>query len=192
MRASRPSRAGWPSLGAVVVDADVLARQVLEPGTPGLAEVVREFGAAVLTEDGVLDRAALARAAFSSDDRRRALEAITHPRIAAATQQAFEQAAPDAVVVHDVPLLVERDLAARYDVVVVVDAPVEVRVRRLVEQRGMAEDDVRRRIAAQADDAARRAVADVWVDTDRPVADVLADVDRLWTERLLPAERATR
>ncbi|GMA85029.1 hypothetical protein GCM10025868_02790 [Angustibacter aerolatus] len=175
-----------------MVDADVLARQVLEPGTPGLAEVVREFGAAVLTEDGVLDRAALARAAFSSDDRRRALEAITHPRIAAATQQAFEQAAPDAVVVHDVPLLVERDLAARYDVVVVVDAPVEVRVRRLVEQRGMAEDDVRRRIAAQADDAARRAVADVWVDTDRPVADVLADVDRLWTERLLPAERATR
>jgi dephospho-CoA kinase len=118
--------------GATIVDADALAREVLAPGTEGLAAVTARFGAGVLRPDGSLDRAALARVAFADDDSRRALEAITHPRIADRTAELFAAAAEDAVVVHDVPLLVEKGMAARYQLVVVVDAPVEVRVGRLV------------------------------------------------------------
>jgi dephospho-CoA kinase len=171
--------------GATIVDADALAREVLAPGTEGLAAVTARFGADVLRPDGSLDRAALARVAFADDDSRRALEAITHPRIADRTAELFAAAAQDAVVVHDVPLLVEKGMAARYQLVVVVDAPVEVRVGRLV-RRGMSEADARARIAAQASEAERRAVADVWLDTDRPLAQVEAEVDALWINRLVP------
>ena len=172
--------------GATIVDADALAREVLAPGTEGLAAVTARFGAGVLRPDGSLDRAALARLAFADDESRRALEAITHPRIADRTAELFAAAAEDAVVVHDVPLLVEKGMAARYQLVVVVDAPVEVRVERLV-RRGMSEADARARIAAQASEAERRAVADVWLDTDRPLAEVEAEVDALWTDRLVPS-----
>ena len=171
--------------GATIVDADALAREVLAPGTEGLAAVTERFGADVLRPDGSLDRAALARVAFADDDSRRALEAITHPRIADRTAELFAAAAQDAVVVHDVPLLVEKGMAARYQLVVVVDAPVEVRVGRLV-RRGMSEADARARIAAQASEAERRAVADVWLDTDWPLAQVEAEVDALWINRLVP------
>lgn len=177
--------------GAVVVDADVLARGVLAPGTPGLAAVVEEFGPGVLTPDGALDRASLAAVAFSSPDRRRALEAITHPRIAARSHQLFGAAPPDAVVVHDVPLLVEKRMGANYHLVLVVDAPEDVRVARLVE-RGLTGADARARIAAQAGDAERRAAADVWLDNSGDQTALESHVDRLWDERLVPYEENVR
>ncbi|HEX8496175.1 MAG TPA: dephospho-CoA kinase, partial [Actinomycetales bacterium] len=164
--------------GAVVVDADALAREVLAPGTPGLAEVADRFGPGVLRADGTLDRAALARVAFADVPSRRDLEAITHPRIAARTTALFAAAADDAVVVHDVPLLVEKSMGDRYHLVVVVDAPVAERVRRLG-VRGMPPDDARARIAAQADEAARRAAADVWLVNDGDTAALDATVGRL-------------
>ncbi len=172
-------------LGAVVIDADALAREVLEPGSDGLRQVVAAFGEQVLRPDGSLDRAALAAVVFADPERRRELEAITHPRIAARTSERLAAAPADAVVVHDVPLLVEKALAPAYDLVVVVDAPVERRVERLV-GRGLAEADARARIAAQATRAEREAVADVWLDNDGSVADLVAAVDVLWRERLAP------
>jgi dephospho-CoA kinase len=170
-------------LGAMVIDADALAREVLEPGSEGLGEVVTAFGETVLRPDGSLDRAALAAVVFANPERRRELEAITHPRIAARTSELLAAAPDDAVVVHDVPLLVEKALAPAYDLVVVVDAPVERRVERLV-GRGLSEADARARIAAQATRAERQAVADVWLDNDGSVADLVAAVDVLWRERL--------
>ncbi len=177
--------------GAVIVDADVLAREVVAPGTPGLAAVVEEFGPGVLSADGSLDRAALAALAFADPERRRALEAITHPRIAARTRELFDAAPDDAVVVHDVPLLVEKRMGASYHLVLVVDAPEEVRVGRLV-GRGMAERDARARIASQGTDEERRAAADVWVDNTGDPPALENAVDRLWDERLVPFERNLR
>ncbi len=127
------------SSGAVVVDADQLARRVVEPGSPGLAEVVEAFGSGVLRADGTLDRPALARVAFADDASRRRLNAILHPRIAELTLRETAAAPPDAVVVHDVPLLVENGLAPNYQLVLVVTAPADERVRRLVVDRGLTE-----------------------------------------------------
>jgi dephospho-CoA kinase len=172
-------------LGAVVIDADTLAREVLEPGSDGLAEVVKTFGEGVLRADGSLDRAALAAVVFSDPQQRRALEAITHPRIAARTAELLAGAPADAGVVHDIPLLVEKAMAPAYDLVVVVDAPEEQRVRRLV-RRGLAEADARGRIAAQATRAERKAVADVWLENDGSADDLVTAVDTLWRERLAP------
>ena len=172
-------------LGAVVIDADALAREVLEPGSDGLRQVIAAFGEQVLRPDASLDRAALAAVVFADPERRRELEAITHPRIAARTSELLAAAPDGAVVVHDVPLLVEKALAPAYDLVVVVDAPVERRVERLV-GRGLTEADARARIAAQATRAEREAVADVWLENDGSVADLVAAVDELWRERLAP------
>ena len=171
--------------GAFVVDADVLAREVVAPGSEGLAAVVEEFGPEVLAPDGALDRTALAAVVFGDDGRRRALEAITHPLIAHRTGELVAAAPDDAVLVHDVPLLVEKRMGAGYHLVVVVDAPVEDRVRRLV-GRGMPEDDARRRIASQADDEQRRAAADVWLENAGTPQQLERAVDRLWDERLVP------
>jgi dephospho-CoA kinase len=178
--------------GATLIDADRIAREVVEPGTGGLAEVVAEFGSRVLTEDGALDRAALAALVFNDDAARGRLNSIVHPRIARRTAELIAAAADDAVVVHDVPLLVENGIAPAYHLVIVVDAPVEQRVRRLVAQRGMAEQDVRARIAAQAAEQARRAVADVWLDNAGTPDEVLAEVDALWADRLVPYEANVR
>lgn len=169
--------------GAVVVDADALAREVVEPGTPGLAAVVAEFGDGILRDDGSLDRPALAAIVFADADRRRALEAIVHPLVGRRSQELLEAAPADAVVVYDVPLLAESADLGRiegFDRVVVVTAPVETRVRRLV-SRGLAEDDARARIAAQADDSARLAIADLVVDNSGGLDDLDAEVDRLWS-----------
>lgn len=171
--------------GAVVVDADALAREVVAPGTPGLAAVAAAFGDEVLAPDGSLDRAALAGVVFGDEGRRRALEAITHPLIARRTGELVAAAPADGVLVHDVPLLVEKRMAPGYHLVVVVDAPVEDRVRRLV-GRGLPEDDARRRIASQATDDDRRAVADAWVDNTGSADDLDRAADRLWDERLAP------
>lgn len=178
-------------LGAVVVDADVLAREVLAPGTAGRSAVVAEFGADVLSADGDLDRAALARVAFGSDASRRALEAITHPRIAERTCELFDAAPSDAVVVHDVPLLVEKAMGAAYHLVIVVDAPVPLRVDRLVE-RGLSGQDARARIATQASNEQRRAAADVWLENTGSVQGLSAAVEELWAQRLVPFERNLR
>ncbi|WP_344868476.1 dephospho-CoA kinase [Amycolatopsis ultiminotia] len=178
--------------GAVVVDSDRIAREVVEPGTPGLATLVAAFGTEVLAGDGSLDRQALAARAFAGEESRRRLNGILHPLIGQRTAELMSAAAEDAVLVHDVPLLVENDLAPAYHLVVVVDAPVEVRVRRLVEARGMTEDDARARIRAQAAEEQRRAVADVWLDNGGREDVVLAEVDALWADRLVPFEANLR
>jgi dephospho-CoA kinase len=181
--------------GAVVIDADQVAREVVEPGTPGLAAVVAEFGAGVLAADGTLNRAAVAERVFADPAARGKLNAIVHPLVGARTQELTERAlaeAEDAIVVHDVPLLVENGLAAQYHLAVVVDAPVEQRVSRLVHSRGMPEADARARIAAQATEAQRRAVADLWLDNSGGPDQILAVADALWADRLAPFEANVR
>jgi dephospho-CoA kinase len=172
--------------GAVVVDADRIAREVLEPGTPGLASVVTEFGSTVLTPDGALDRAALAAIVFSDDDARRRLDALVHPLVRRRSAELVAAAPPDAVVVNDVPLLVETGQAGSYDLVLVVEADVETRVARLI-GRGLTEADARARIAAQATDEQRRAVADVVLDNAGTPEQLAAQVERFWVERVASA-----
>lgn len=170
-------------LGAVVVDADALAREAVAPGTAGLDAVVEAFGAEVLASDGALDRGALARLVFGDDERRRALEAIVHPvvrRLSAEREAAAATADPGAVVVHDIPLLVETGQADTFHLVVVVHAPALLRVERLVRLRGMSREDAEARVAAQAGDDERIAVADVVLDGSRTDADLRAQVDELW------------
>ncbi|WP_168581593.1 dephospho-CoA kinase [Gephyromycinifex aptenodytis] len=174
-------------LGAVVIDADAVAREVLAAGSEGLAEVIDRFGSQVLAADGALDRAALAGQVFGDEVARQDLERITHPRIAARTDQLLAAAGPGDIVVHDVPLLVEKNMGSRYHLVVAVDARPQTRVARAVE-RGMNENDVRARMAHQASDAARAAAADVLLDNNGSQEDLAADVTKLWNERLRPFE----
>ncbi|MCG8918812.1 dephospho-CoA kinase [Actinokineospora sp. PR83] len=178
--------------GAFVVDADRIAREVVEPGTDGLRDLVEAFGDGILTADGALDRPALAAIAFTDDASRAKLNAIVHPRVGARTAELVAAAPDTAVVVHDVPLLVENRMGALYHLVIVVDAPVEERVHRLVHSRGLPEADARNRIAAQATEADRRAAADVWLDNSGPQDVVLAAVDALWADRLVRFESNVR
>jgi dephospho-CoA kinase len=173
--------------GAVIVDADAIAREVVAAGTPGLAAVVEAFGGGVLTPSGDLDRPALAAVVFSDADARRRLDAIVHPLVRQCAAE-VERAAGEAVVVHDVPLLVETGQAAAYDLVLVVEADEGARVTRLIE-RGLSGDDARARIAAQASDDQRRAVADVVLDNRGTRDDLESQVDRFWRERVEPAVR---
>lgn len=166
--------------GAVVVDSDALAREVVAPGTPGLAAVVAAFGPAVLSPDGTLDRPALAALVFADPAARERLNAIVHPLVGAAAAARTEEAANDAVVVHDVPLLVEAGLAPGFDVVVVVDASDDVRLRRLTEQRGMSTADAAARMAAQATREQRLAAADHVVRNDGTLEELAERVDALW------------
>ncbi len=179
-------------LGAVVIDGDRIAREVVAPGTSGLEQVVTRFGPEVLDADGVLDRPALGAIVFADPGARRDLEAITHPLIAEGGATLMSAAPPDAVVVHDMPLLVEKQMGAAYHLVVIVGADQEERLRRLVQERGMDPDQARQRMAAQADDDARRAAADGWLDNSRSVLDLHAQVDQLWWERLTPFEHNVR
>lgn len=167
--------------GAVLVDADEVAREVVAPGTPGLAAVVAEFGPAVLAADGSLDRERLAARVFADGAARERLNAIVHPLVRAETGRRFAAAPADAVLVNDVPLLVETGLAPAYDVVVVVEAPLEIRLARLA-KRGMGAADAAARIAAQASDEERRAVADVILTNDGTLADLDRRVARLWLQ----------
>ena len=174
--------------GAVVIDADRLAREAVEPGSPGLAEVVAEFGPEVLHPDGSLDRGALGRLVFADERRRGVLEAIVHPYVGRRTAELTSAAPPEAVVVHDVPLLVEKSLQDAYDLVVVVEAPEDVRLARLA-ARGLTREQARSRMAAQADDASRRAVADVLLPNAGDLEDLARAVDGLW-DRLADQEPA--
>ncbi|HWS51277.1 MAG TPA: dephospho-CoA kinase [Microbacterium sp.] len=169
-------------LGAIVIDSDALAREVVEPGTEGLARVAAEFGSGVLTPEGALDRRALGAIVFGDPERRRALEAITHPLIRDRAKALAAEAPADAVVVRDIPLLVET--AAPLDSfaeVIVVDAPLETRIARMVEQRGMSRQEALDRIAAQATDEARLAIATVVIDNGGTVERTVEQVDALWS-----------
>ncbi|MFD0257045.1 dephospho-CoA kinase [Kitasatospora indigofera] len=172
----------FASYGAVVVDADLIAREVVAPGTEGLAAVLAEFGPDVLRADGELDRPALGALVFADPARLRALNAIVHPLVRARSAELEEAAAPDAVVVHDVPLLAENGLAPLYDLVVVVDAADEVRLDRLVRLRGMAEAEARSRMAAQATREDRLAVADLVIDNSGPLEALAPRVRQVWDE----------
>ncbi|MDX6257694.1 MAG: dephospho-CoA kinase [Frankiales bacterium] len=166
--------------GAAVIDADLLAREVVEPGTDGLAEVVAAFGPEVLAEDGTLDRKALAARVFADPEQLARLNAIVHPRVEALTQERASRLPPHSVVVNDIPLLVEVGAAGRYDLVVVVEAPEAVRIERLRSSRGMAEADAKARIASQAGPGTRTAVADVVIDNAGSYDELAATVDDLW------------
>lgn len=176
--------ARFAELGALVIDADALAREVVEPGTDGLAAVVAEFGEQVLDADGRLDRPALAKLVFGDEAARGRLNAIVHPRVRTRAAGLIAAAPPGTVVVQDVPLLVETERAAAYDLVVVVEAPEQRRVQRLAADRGMSAEDVRARMASQATDEQRRAVADVVLVNDGTPDDLRAKVDALWADRI--------
>ncbi|MDH6538882.1 dephospho-CoA kinase [Streptomyces lavendulae] len=168
--------------GAVVVDADRIAREVVEPGTPGLAAVVRAFGDSVLTADGSLDRPALGAVVFADQERLRTLNAIVHPLVGARSAELERAAGPDAIVVHDVPLLAENGLAPLYDLVVVVDAAPATQLARLTALRGMTEDEARARMAAQATREQRLAVATLVIDNDGPLEALEPQVRAVWKE----------
>jgi dephospho-CoA kinase len=169
--------------GAVVLDADQVARDVVEPGQPALDALVEEFGPEILDADGRLDRPALAAKAFATPESRAALEAITHPAIHAEFGRRMTEAPPDAIVVMDVPLLVESNTAAErgYEVVIVVEAPRELRLDRL-EERGLDRADAEARMAAQATDEERRAVATHVIDNTGDLEALTTAVDALWSD----------
>lgn len=168
--------------GAVVVDYDRIAREVVAPGTPGLAAIVQRFGPDVLAADGSLDRPALGAVVFADEAKRRDLEAITHPAVRARAAELEALAGPDDVVVHDIPLLAESGGRGPYDVVVVVDVPVQVQVDRLARDRGMSVEEAEARIGAQASRDDRAAVADVVVDNSGSLEELTAAVRDLWQE----------
>jgi dephospho-CoA kinase len=173
-------------LGALVIDADLVAREVVEPGTDGLRAVAAEFGAGVLDAEGRLDRPALAAIVFGDEAARGRLNGILHPRIRARAAERIAAAPAGTVVVQDVPLLVETGQAGAYDLVLVVEAPPELRVQRLARDRGMPAEQARSRMAAQATDEQRRAAADVVIVNDGTPERLRADVDRFWAERVRP------
>jgi dephospho-CoA kinase len=172
--------------GGVVVDGDVIAREVVEPGTEGLAALVDAFGDDILLPDGALNRPALAAKAFSSDETRATLNGIVHPLVGKRRAELIAAVPDDSVVVEDIPLLVESGMAPLFPLVVVVFADAELRVARLVGQRGMAEDDARARIAAQAADEQRRAVADVWLDNSGTPEALSKRAREVWDQRIMP------
>ncbi|MFE9421734.1 dephospho-CoA kinase [Kitasatospora sp. NPDC006697] len=174
------------SYGAVVVDSDLIAREVVAPGTPGLAAVAAEFGPGVLAPDGSLDRPALGAVVFADPERLKALNAIVHPLVRERSAELEAAAAPGAVVVHDVPLLAENGLAPLYDQVLVVDADEQVRLDRLVRLRGMTEEEARSRMAAQATREQRLAIADLVVENNGSLAELEEQVKSVW-ERLTAA-----
>lgn len=178
--------ATFAKCGAVIVDGDVIAREVVQPGTEGLAALVEAFGDDILLPDGSLDRPGLAAKAFRDDEARQRLNGIVHPLVGKRRAEIIASVPDDSVVVEDIPLLVESGMAPLFPLVVVVHADVEVRVRRLVDQRGMPEEDARARIAAQASDEQRRAVADIWVDNSGSPEDLVRRAHEVWDDRIVP------
>jgi dephospho-CoA kinase len=170
------------SYGAVVIDADVVAREVVAPGTAGLAEVASAFGPGAVRGDGTLDRARLAELVFADEGLRRRLNAIVHPRVRERMAELERQAGDVPVIVHDVPLLAENQLAGSYDLVVVVDVPARVQLERLARERGMPRAQAEARMHAQASRADRLAVADIVVDNSGSLAELDREVGDLWAE----------
>ena len=174
--------ARFKARGAVVIDADALAREVVEPGTAGLARVVDEFGAEVIAPDGSLDRDRLAALVFDDPEARGRLNAIVHPLVGEATAQRLAAVPDDAIVVFDIPLLVETGMAGAFDALVVVAAEPDVQVDRLLRLRGMTRDAALARIAAQAPLTDKIAVADYVIDNDGSLTELGTKVDRVWAE----------
>ena len=170
------------SYGAVVIDADAVAREVVAPGTPGLAEVVQAFGPEVLRSDGTLDRDRLGELVFADESLRMKLNAITHPRVGERMAELERQAGGAPVIVHDVPLLAENHLAGSFDEVVVVDVPPRIQAERLARERGMSKDQAEARMGAQASREERLAVATIVVDNSGSLAELDREVGELWTE----------
>ncbi len=176
-------------LGGVVVDGDVISREVVEPGTEGLAKLVEAFGEQILSDDGSLNRPALAAIAFSDEEKRQTLNGIVHPLVGKRRSELIASAGEDAVVVEDIPLLVESGMAPMFPLVVIVNANEDLRVKRLIEHRGFTEEDARARIAAQASEEQRRAVADVWLDNTGSAEELVEQARELWHQRILPFAR---
>lgn len=178
--------ATFAECGAVIVDGDVISREVVQPGSDGLSALVDEFGRDILGSDGSLNRPALAAKAFVDEQQRARLNAIVHPLVARRRAEIVAAVDDDQVVIEDIPLLVESGMAPLFPLVVVVHADADLRLRRLVEQRGMSEADARARIAAQATDGQRREVADVWLDNSGTAGDLVERARELWFGRILP------
>jgi dephospho-CoA kinase len=176
----------FAACGGVVVDGDVIAREVVEPGTEGLARLVDVFGEDILLPGGALDRPALAAKAFGDSEKRATLNGIVHPLVARRRAEIIAAVSEDEVVVEDIPLLVESGMAPLFPLVVVVHANAADRLKRVVEQRGMSEPDARARIAAQATDDQRRSVADVWLDNSGSQGELVERARELWYQRILP------
>ncbi|HYK27094.1 MAG TPA: dephospho-CoA kinase [Streptosporangiaceae bacterium] len=168
--------------GAIGVDADLIAREVVQPGTDGLAEIVDAFGPAVLDEGGSLDRTALGEIVFADKEKLAVLNGIVHPRVGARMTELEAAAGPSSIVVHDVPLIAENGLAGAYDLVVVVDVPPRIQLDRLVRLRGMSREQAHARMAAQASREDRLAIADIVVDNSGALAELDRQVGELWTE----------
>lgn len=174
--------------GVPIVDADAIARDVVKPGQPALAELVEHFGDSILGAAGELNRGKLAEVAFADAESHEALNAIMHPAVSAETAKRIDALRGDhSVIVHDVPLLVEAGLAGNYDLTVLVDTPAEVRLQRLIELRGMDSEDAKKRIAAQATDEQRRAVCDVALDNSGDIEHLRAQFEQMW-ERFVSRE----
>lgn len=168
--------------GALLIDADQIAREVVEPGTPGLAQVVGQFGTAVLAKDGTLDRQALGEIVFTDAELRGKLNGIIHPLVGARIRDLEEGAGQDAIVVEDIPLIAENDMADFFDVVVVVDVPPRIQEERLVRDREMTREQVAARVAAQASREQRLAIADIVLDNSGSLAELDRQVGDLWAE----------
>lgn len=172
--------------GAVLIDADAIARAVVEPGTPGLAAVVAAFGQDILTPAGALDRPALGTLIFSDTAARLKLNSIVHPLVRAQAEKLRADAVEQAVIVQDIPLLVESGQAGNFDLVIVVAAPLEQRLQRMVHERGMSVEDAKARIAAQATDEERAAVADIVITNSGTLEELQQRVDSVWETHIVP------
>lgn len=179
----------FAAAGGIVVDGDVIAREVVEPGTEGLAALVEAFGEGILLPDGSLNRPALAAVAFSDEDKRKTLNGIVHPLVGKRRAELIDAAPVGSVVVEDIPLLVESQMAPLFPLVIMVHADEDVRVARLIEHRGFSEEDARARIAAQATIEQRQAVADVWLDNHGSADELAAKARELWEQRIVPFAR---
>ena len=174
--------ARWVELGAIEIDADVLAREAVAVGTDGLSKVAETFGSSVILPDGSLDRAALAAVVFTDPKKREQLEAIVHPRVRQLAAERLSVLPPDSIVVYTVPLLVEADVTLPFDKVVTVEAPEQVRIERLIETRGLSEAEARARIKNQASAAERANRADAILNSNQSLQLLLKDADTLWKQ----------
>ncbi|MFM1796724.1 MAG: hypothetical protein RL733_505 [Actinomycetota bacterium] len=175
-------------LGAIVIDSDELARNVIERGTPGYEQVVAEFGDEILTS-GEIDRAKLAAQVFNDETKRKNLESIIHPLVRKAAEELSKNLPIDAIVVNEIPLLFETNGASRFDFIISVSVQEEIRVARL-KQRGMKEYEIAQRVAAQATDAQRASISDVVIENNGSLDDLTAQVNEIWTKYLLPKANA--
>lgn len=178
----------WRDLGAIEIDADQVARDVVAAGSEGLGKIVHEFGDGILNADGGLNRSALAAIVFADPESRLKLEGILHPLIRKRSNQLINDQKPDSMVVYTVPLLVEAEVDLPFDAVVTVEAPYDEQVRRLVESRGLTVEEAKSRIAAQASSAARATRADYILNSNQPLPDLLADATNLWVSLRRMAE----